>query len=258
MTHVRDLFDLTGKTALVTGGSRGLGLEMAHGLGEAGARVTITGRRAQWLDAAEAELRGAGIPCEAVVCDVTDAEAVTALVEGVVARHRTLDIVINNAGISWGAPAEGMSLERFRAVLDTNVSGAFGVAQAAARHMLSGTGGVLLNTASVAGLSGITPSIMRAAGYHASKGALIALTRQLAVEWAPRGIRVNAIAPGFFPSRMTEGLIAQHDEEMRATVPMGRLGGPDEIKGVALFLVSDASRYITGQVVVVDGGALAW
>jgi NAD(P)-dependent dehydrogenase (short-subunit alcohol dehydrogenase family) len=110
----------------------------------------------------------------------------------------------------------------------------------------------------VAGLSGITPSIMRAAGYHASKGALIALTRQLAVEWAPRGIRVNAIAPGFFPSRMTEGLIAQHDEEMRATVPMGRLGGPDEIKGVALFLVSDASRYITGQVVVVDGGALAW
>ncbi|MGH2345681.1 MAG: glucose 1-dehydrogenase [Chloroflexota bacterium] len=258
MTHVRDLFDLAGKTALITGGSRGLGLEMAHGLGEAGARVTITGRRAQWLEAAEAELRGVGIPCEAVICDVADAEAVAALVEGVVARHRKLDIVINNAGISWGAPAEEMSMERFRAVLDTNVSGAFCVAQAAARHMLSGSGGVLLNTASVAGLAGITPSIMRAAGYHASKGALIALTRQLAVEWAPRGIRVNAIAPGFFPSRMTEGLIAQHAEEMRAAIPMGRLGGSDEIKGVALFLVSDASRYVTGQVVVVDGGALAW
>jgi NAD(P)-dependent dehydrogenase (short-subunit alcohol dehydrogenase family) len=258
MTHVRDLFDLTGKTALITGGSRGLGLEMAHGLGEAGAMVTITGRRAQWLETAEAELREAGIACDAVICDVAQADAVTALVEGMVTRHGKLDIVINNAGISWGAPAEEMSAERFRGVLDVNVSGAFLTAQAAARHMLNGKGGVILNTASVAGLAGISPSIMRAAGYHASKGALIALTKQLAVEWASRGIRVNAIAPGFFPSRMSEALIAKHEDEMRASIPMGRLGEPDEIKGVALFLVSDASRYITGQVVVVDGGALAW
>lgn len=258
MAHVRDLFDLSGRVALITGGSRGLGLEMAHGLGEAGASVTITSRRPRWLEPAEAELRAAGIRCQAVECDVTDSEAVEALVDRMVAEQGKIDILINNAGISWGAPAEDMALDRFRAVLDTNVSGAFLVSQIVGRQMIRQGGGVLLNTASVAGLAGISPSIMRAAGYHASKGALIALTRQLAVEWAPRGVRVNAIAPGFFPSRMSEGVIAQHEEEMRATIPMGRLGGPDEIKGAALFLVSDAARYVTGQVLVVDGGALAW
>lgn len=258
MTHVRDLFDLSGRVALITGGSRGLGLEMAHGLGEAGASVTITGRRPRWLEPAEAELRAAGIQCGAAECDVTDAEAVGALVDRMIREQGRIDILINNAGISWGASAEDMALDRFRAVLDTNVSGAFLVAQAVGRQMIRQGSGVLLNTASVAGLAGISPTIMRAAGYHASKGALIALTRQLAVEWAPCGIRVNAIAPGFFPSRMSEGVIAQHEEEMRAAIPMGRLGGPDEIKGAALFLVSDAARYVTGQVLIVDGGALAW
>ncbi|HVA89496.1 MAG TPA: SDR family oxidoreductase [Chloroflexota bacterium] len=258
MTHVRDLFDLSGRVALITGGSRGLGLEMAHGLGEAGATVMITARRRQWLEPAEAELRAAGIRCQAAECDVTDPDAVDALVDRMIADHGRIDIVINNAGISWGAPAEDMALDRFRAVLDTNVSGAFLVSQAVGRRMIRQGSGVLLNTASVAGLAAISPSIMRAAGYHASKGALIALTRQLAVEWAPHGIRVNALAPGFFPSRMTQGVIAEHEEEMRAIVPMGRLGGPDEIKGAALFLVSDAARYVTGQVLVVDGGALAW
>ena len=258
MTHVRDLFDLSGRVALITGGSRGLGLEMAHGLGEAGAAVTITGRRPRWLEPAEAELRAAGIQSWAAECDVTDAEAVEALVARMVREQGRIDILINNAGISWGAPAEDMALDRFRSVLDTNVSGAFLMSQAVGRQMIRQGSGVLLNTASVAGLAGVSPSIMRAAGYHASKGALIALTRQLAVEWAPHGIRVNAIAPGFFPSRMSEGVIAQHEAEMRATIPMGRLGGPDEIKGAALFLVSDAARYVTGQVLVVDGGALAW
>ncbi|HXT36366.1 MAG TPA: SDR family oxidoreductase [Chloroflexota bacterium] len=258
MTHVRDLFDLSGRVALITGGSRGLGLEMAHGLGEAGASVTITGRRPRWLEPAEAELRAAGIHVQAAECDVTDSEAVEALVDRIVDEQGRIDILINNAGISWGAPAEDMAPDRFRAVLDTNISGAFLVAQAVGRRMIQQGGGVLLNTASVAGLAGVSPSIMRAAGYHASKGALIALTRQLAVEWAPHGIRVNALAPGFFPSRMSEGVIAQHEEEMRAAIPMRRLGGPDEIKGAALFLVSDAARYVTGQVLVVDGGALAW
>jgi len=258
MTHVRDLFDLSGRVALITGGSRGLGLEMAHGLGEAGASVTITGRRPRWLEPAEAELRAVGIQCGAAECDVTDAEAVGALVDRMIREQGRIDILINNAGISWGASAEDMAMDRFRAVLDTNVSGAFLVAQAVGRQMIRQGSGVLLNTASVAGLAGISPTIMRAAGYHASKGALIALTRQLAVEWAPCGIRVNAIAPGFFPSRMSEGVIAQHEEEMRAAIPMGRLGGPDEIKGAALFLVSDAARYVTGQVLIVDGGALAW
>ncbi len=258
MAHVKDLFDLRGKTALVTGGSRGLGREIAEGLAEAGAAVTITARREQWLLPAEQELRAAGLDCEAAVCDVTDADAVAALVDGIVARHGALDIVVNNAGISWGAPAEEMAAERFRAVLEVNATGAFLVSQAAARHMIARGGGAIVNTASVAGLAGIAPEVMRAAGYHASKGALIALTRQLAVEWAPHNIRVNAIAPGFFPSRMSEAVITQGESLILQAIPMHRLGGAGEIKGAVLFLASPASSYITGQVLAIDGGTTAW
>lgn len=258
MSHVRDLFDLRGKVALVTGGSRGLGREIAEGLGEAGAKITISARREQWLGPAAAELRAAGIDCTAAVCDVTDPQAVGALIDGIVERHGAIDIVVNNAGVTWGEAAEQMSVERFRYVVDTNATGTFVVSQAAARHMLRGRGGVFVNTASVAGLAGIPPHIMRTAGYHASKGAIIALTRQLAAEWAEYNIRVNAVAPGFFPSRMSEGVIAHHEDEMTATIPLKRLGREGELKGAVLFLASDAASYITGQVLVVDGGATLW
>lgn len=255
MPHIRDLFDLTGRVALVTGGSRGLGREIAEGLAEAGAAVTITARREQWLGPAEAELRAAGLDVTAAVCDVTDEAAVEQLVAGIEARHGALDIVANNAGISWGAPAEAMTVEQFRRVLDTNATGAFLVARAAARRMIPRGRGAIVNTASIAGMRGIPPEVLAAAGYSASKGALIALTRQLATEWARHNIRVNAIAPGFFPSRMTEGVIAQVGRERMDTAsPLGRLGRAGELKGVVLFLASDASSYITGQVLAVDGG----
>ncbi|MFN8516887.1 MAG: glucose 1-dehydrogenase [Thermomicrobiales bacterium] len=259
MSHVRELFDLAGRVALVTGGSRGLGREIAEGLAEAGAAVTITGRREQWLGPAQEELRAAGLDVTAVACDVTDEAAVGRLVEGIVARHGALDIVVNNAGISWGTPAEEMATEQFRRVLDTNATGTFLVSRAAARQMIARGRGVIVNTASITGLVGCPPEILRAVGYSASKGAVIALTRQLAAEWGQHGIRVNAIAPGFFPSRMTEGVIANAGEgQMGATAPLGRLGRAGELKGVVLFLASDAASYITGQTIVVDGGATIW
>lgn len=258
MPHVTDLFNLNGKVALVTGGSRGLGREIAEGLAEAGATVTITARREQWLRPTEAELRAAGHDCTAAVCDVTDPDAVTALVDGIVARHGQLDIVVNNAGASWAAPAETMTVERFRQVVDTNATGTFLVAQAAARQMIGNGGGAIVNTASVAGLVGVPPAILRAAGYNASKGAIIALTRQLAAEWAEHQIRVNAIAPGFFPSRMSEAVIARHETALNASIPLGRVGQPGELKGAVVFLASGAASYITGHILVVDGGATAW
>jgi NAD(P)-dependent dehydrogenase (short-subunit alcohol dehydrogenase family) len=258
MTSVRDLFDLGGRVALVTGGSRGLGREIAEGLAEAGAAVVITARRERWLGPAAAELTARGLAVEAAVCDVTDPAAVAALVDGIAARHGRLDIVANNAGIAWGEPAATMPAERFRQVLETNATGVFLVARAAARHMLAAGGGAIVNTASITGLVGTAPEVLAAAGYSASKGAVIALTRQLAVEWAPGGIRVNAIAPGFFPSRMTESVIERGAARIVAGVPLGRLGQPGDLKGVVVFLASAAAGYITGQVLAVDGGATAW
>ena len=259
MPHIHPLFDLSGRVALVTGGSRGLGREIAEGLAEAGAAVTITARREQWLGPAEAEMRAAGLDVTAATCDVTDETAVDHLVAGIVARHGALDIVVNNAGISWGAPAEEMAADQFRRVLDTNTTGAFLVSRAAARRMIGRGRGAIVNTASITGLVGTPPAVLRAAGYSASKGALIALTRQLATEWAPHNIRVNAIAPGFFPSRMSEGVIAHAGEDrMDAAVPLGRLGRAGELKGVVIFLASDAASYITGQVLAVDGGMTIW
>jgi NAD(P)-dependent dehydrogenase (short-subunit alcohol dehydrogenase family) len=258
MTRVQDLFELSGRVALITGGSRGLGLEIAHGLGEAGASVVVTARRAEWLDPAERALRAAGIEAWATACDVTDADAVERLVSAVVDRHGKIDILVNAAGVSWGASATEMPPERWRWVMDVKATGTFLCSQAAGRRMIESGGGRILNVASVAGLVGQPSDVMDAVGYTASKGAVIALTRDLAVKWAPHGITVNALAPGFFPSRMTQALIERGEERLAAFSPMGRLGRPNELKGAALFLVSDAASFITGQILPVDGGASAW
>ena len=255
---VQDLFSLTGKVALVTGGSRGLGLDMATGLGEAGAAISITARRTSWLETGEAQLRARGIDCLAIACDVTDPAQVAAAVDATAGRFGRLDVLVNNAGISWGEPVETMPLEKWRQVFDTNATGCFLMSQAAGREMLrAGRGGSIVNITSVAGLVGLGADVLDAVGYSASKGAIIALTRDLAVKWAPSGIRVNAIAPGFFDTRLSHALLEKAQLEIEKTTPMGRIGRPGELQGVAVFLASAASSYVTGQVIAVDGGMTA-
>jgi gluconate 5-dehydrogenase len=256
--HVQELFSLKGRVAVVTGGSRGLGLEIAHGLGEAGAKVVVTARRQEWLGPAEEELRAAGIEVAALTCDVADQEQVEALARDTLARFGQVDVLVNAAGISWGASALEMPLDRWRQVMDVNATGTFLCCQAFGRAMVKGGGGRIVNVASVAGLVGQDPAILDAVGYSASKGAVVALTRDLAVKWAPLGVAVNAVAPAFFPTRMTQSVIAKSEEAIAAITPMGRIGKSDELKGVVLFLASDAASYVTGQILAVDGGMVAW
>lgn len=256
--RIQELFDLTGRVAVVTGGSRGLGLEIAQGLGEAGATVVVAARRREWLDPALVTLRDGGIAAEAEACDVTDADAVEALVAGVVERHGGIDVLVNAAGVSWGGPAVQMPPERFRWVLDVNATGTFLCCQAAGRRMLERGRGRILNVASVTGLVGQNSAVLDAVGYTASKGAVVALTRDLAAKWGPGGVTVNALAPGFFPTRMTRGVIEHAEARLAAASPLGRIGRPDELKGAALFLVSDAAAYVNGQILAVDGGMTAW
>ncbi len=257
MMRVQQLFDLTGRVALVTGGSRGLGLEMAEGLGEAGAKVVVTARRQQWLSAAEETLSAAGIDVLALPCDITDPAQVEAVCEAATSRFGAIDILVNNAGISWGAPAADMPLDKWREVLETNLTGTFVVTQAVGRAMIARRSGKIINTASIAGIVGEPPEVLDAIGYSAAKGGVIAFTRDLAVKWARYGISVNAMAPGFFPTRMTERVLQRAEHHIEAQTPLGRVGKPGELKGVAVFLASAASDYITGQVIAVDGGATA-
>jgi gluconate 5-dehydrogenase len=257
--HVHALFDLSGTTALVTGGSRGLGLQMATALGEAGAALALTARSPRDLEAAAAALRARDIRALPVVCDVTRADEVDAAVARAREEFGGIDILVNNAGTAWGAPAEEMPAEAWRRVIETNVTGTFLVTQAVGRAMIArGRGGRIVNVASVAGLVGQDPEVLDAVGYSASKGAVIALTRDLAVKWARHGITVNAIAPGFFPTRMTRALLERRGEAVLRTIPLGRLGGEDDLKGVVVFLASRAAAFVTGQVLAVDGGATAW
>lgn len=246
-------FRLDGRVALVTGGSRGLGLEIAVALSEAGARVALMARRAEYFAEAEAALPGAVrvLGSVAAPADARRAVAETASVLG------PPDILVNAAGISWGAPALDMPLEKMQEVLMVNVVGAFLMSQAAAPHMQSRGYGKILNIASIAGLKGTPPELLDAVGYSASKGGLIAMTRDLAAKWGPSGIRVNALAPGFFRTRMTEKLLPRIEAYVGAHTPLGRIGAPGELAGAALFLASPASDYVTGVTLPVDGGQSA-
>jgi NAD(P)-dependent dehydrogenase (short-subunit alcohol dehydrogenase family) len=256
MSSLSSLFDLSGQVALVTGGSRGLGLEMAVGLGEAGAALMIVARREQWLKPALDELRALGVRAEGMVCDVSIPEQVEATVQKTIETFGQIDILVNNAGVTWGAKAEEMPLDKWRMVLDVNLTGAFLFCQAAGRHMIQRRYGRIINTASINGIyGGLVMKETHLSGYVASKAGLIGLTQELAARWAPHNIRVNAIAPGYFPTRMTEKIWDSAQQKMQDDVPMGRGGDEGEMKGVAVFLAANASNYITGQTLVVDGGA---
>ncbi len=254
MTQVQQLFDLTNRAAIVTGGSRGLGFEIAEGLAEAGASLMLCARREQWLAPALDDFRKRGVRVESRICDVTDQAQVQAVVDATMEAFGRVDILVNNAGISWGERPETMALEKFRKVLDTNLNGAFLFSQAAGREMLKAKRGVIINIASVAGMRS-SANGPHYAGYVASKAALMGLTRELAATWGRDGIRVNAIAPGFFHSRLADAVIEYVEPELQRRNPIPRVGAAGELKGVALFLASDASSYITGQIIVVDGGA---
>jgi len=257
--HVRELFDLSGKIAIVTGGSRGLGFQMASALAEAGAALALTARKADELEQAAAQLRERGFRALAVPGDVARPEDAEAVVARALAEYARVDILVNNAGATWGAEVLDMPLDAWRKVMDTNVTGTFLMIQAVGRAMIgAGRGGKIVNIASVAGLIGTNAGVLDAIGYSASKGAVIALTRDLAVKWARHGITVNALAPGFFPTKMTRWLIDHRREAILDTIPLGRLGGDDDLKGAAVFLASRASDFMTGQVLVVDGGQTAW
>ncbi len=255
---LQELFSLKGKVALVTGGSRGIGLELAEGLGEAGARLVITARREEFLREAEASLKSRGIEVAAMLGSVAEEADVRRWLEQTIAIYGRIDILVNNAGISWGAPTLEMPFERWRQVMETNLDGTWRLTQAVCRRMVDqGDGGRVINVASIAGLAGGRPDELSAIGYSVSKAGVIGLTRTLATHMAPYGILVNAICPGFFPTRMTRGILQEAEAIIAQRTPMGRIGRPGELKGLAVFLAAPASSYITGQAIAVDGGATA-
>src|SRR5688572_22379605 len=251
--HIRELFDLSGKTAIVTGGSRGIGKEMAEGLAEAGASLMLCARRAEWLDETVEEFRSRDFNVEAILCDVSKPGDVETVVNATVQKYGRIDILINNAGVSWGSMPEDMPLEKWQQVLDVNLTGCFLFAQAAGREMLKQESGSIINIASIAGLTSSANGPFYA-GYVASKAGLIGLTRELAASWGRRGIRVNAIAPGFFHSRLADAVIDIYEHSIQENNVIPRIGNEGELKGITVFLASEASSYITGQTIAVDGG----
>jgi NAD(P)-dependent dehydrogenase (short-subunit alcohol dehydrogenase family) len=254
--NVRQLFDLTGRVAIITGGSIGLGRQMAEGLAEMGANLVLCARKKERCEQAAAELQSLGVKTLALGCDVKNPADVQAVVEAAMSQFGHIDILINNAGTSWGAPVEEMRLEHWNKVIETNLTGTFLFSQAAGKFMVSQRRGKIINIASVAGLRGAPPEF-QAIGYHASKGGVIAFTKDLACKWGIHNIQVNSIAPGWFPTNMSQVVIERNKEEFLKRIPLRRFGNDHDLKGAAVFLASDASDYVTGHLLVVDGGQTA-
>jgi gluconate 5-dehydrogenase len=252
---IQQLFDLTGKTALVTGGSRGLGLQLAHALGEAGAKIMLSSRKAEDLEHAAAELQAAGIDARWIAADCAKESEIVRLADETLQRLGDVDILVNNAGASWGAPAEDHPIDAWDKVMNLNVRGYFILSQQIAKKsMIARRHGRIINVASIAGLNGNPPGLSTLA-YNTSKGAVINFTRALAAEWGRYNITVNSICPGFFPSKMTMGTLKLFGEErLAAGAPLKRLGDDEDLKGLCVLYASDAGKHITGQWLAVDGG----
>ena len=254
---VKKLFDLSGRTAIITGGSRGLGLQIAEALGEMGATLAPTARKKDELDHAVARLAALGVTAHAFACDIGKRDGIPAVFDQMLAKLGRVDILVNNAGATWGAPAEDHPLEAWDKLIGVNLMGNFVMAQQAAKKaMIPAKWGRIVNVASVAGLYASDPAVVRTVSYNATKHGVVGMTKQLAAEWGEHGITVNAICPGFFPSKMTKATLDAMGEAMRKATPTRRLGGPEDLKGLAVLLASEASRHITGQAIAVDGGAM--
>jgi NAD(P)-dependent dehydrogenase (short-subunit alcohol dehydrogenase family) len=254
--NVLDLLNLKGKTALVTGGSRGLGLQISQALGEMGAKVAITARKKDELEEAVSHLEKQDIKSHYFVCDMGKREAIPPVVEEILKKFGRVDVLVNNAGATWGAPAEDHPLEAWDKLVNVNLTGAFVLTQLIGkRSMIPAKWGRVINVASIAGLMGQDPRIVRTIAYNTTKGGLVNFTRALAAEWGQHGITVNAICPGFFPSRMTKATLDTTGEMIREWTPTRRLGNDEDLKGLAVLLASEGSRHITGQAIAVDGGA---
>ena len=256
--RVQELFDLHGKVAIVTGGGTGLGRQMAESLAECGADVVLCARNAERCAEVAAELELLGVRARGLGCDVRDPDSVAQVVSTAVDELGRIDILVNNSGTSWRASPEDIPLDGWQKVIDVNLTGAFLFAQAVGRVLIAqGDGGAIVNISSVAAFTGAPSEVMNALPYNASKGGITALTIDLAVKWARHGIRVNAIAPGWFPSNMSQQVLDEGGEALLARVPLGRFGGAEDLKGAIAFLASPASAYVTGTTLVVDGGQSA-
>ncbi len=259
MRTTQELFNLTGKTALITGGSRGLGLQIAEALGEQGATLVLSSRKQADLDEAVAHLKARGIEATAIAADLSQEAAVAPLVAEAMKRLGHIDILVNNAGATWGAPAEVHPVEAWDKVMNLNIRSIFLLSQAVGNaSMIPRKHGRIINVASIAGLSGNSPGTLETISYNTSKGACVNFTRTLAGEWGKFGITVNALAPGFFPSKMTKGILEKlGKEEMAKHAPLQRIGDDEDLKGAALLFASDAGKHITGQILAIDGGVSA-
>ena len=258
MASVKELMSLDGRVSVVTGGATGIGFQMAMGLAEAGSNIVICSRKLENCEQAVREIAKTGVKALAIACDVTQPDQVEVMKDATLQKFGRVDVLVNNAGRAWAAAPEDMPLERWQQVFDLNITAPFLCAQALGREMIKAKHGKIINIASIAGLVGRNPKAYSSIAYGASKGALVNFTRDLAVKWAQHGIQVNCICPGFFVTPLNQKLYDKNKENIEREIPLGRTGGPDDLKGIAVLLASDASNFITGAIIPVDGGAIAW
>jgi NAD(P)-dependent dehydrogenase (short-subunit alcohol dehydrogenase family) len=258
MASVKDLFDLSGRVSVVTGGATGLGLQMAAALAEAGSNIVICSRKLENCEEAAQGIEKLGVKALGVACDVTKPGQVEAVKDATLKEFGRVDVLVNNAGRAWVAPPEEMPLERWQQTMDLNVTAPFICSQAFGREMIKAKRGKIINIASIAGLIGRNPRAYNSIVYSTSKGALVNFTRDLAVKWAQHNINVNCICPGFFVTPINRKLFENNSESILREIPLGRTGGANDLKGIAVLLASDASDFITGAIIPVAGGTVAW
>ncbi|UJL45545.1 SDR family oxidoreductase [Virgibacillus sp. NKC19-16] len=252
---VMNLFNLEGKTAIVTGGARGLGAQIAEIYAEGGANVVVCSRKYDACKEKSEELKKLGVDSLAFSCDVSNQDDIKKIVEGTLEHFGAIDILVNNSGATWGAPVVDMPFEAWEKVMNVNVNGTFLMSQAVGKEMIKQQSGKIINIASVAGFGGSDPRYMDTIGYNTSKGAVMTFTKDLAAKWGKYNINVNAIAPGFFPTKMSNGLLEKGGDKILEGTPLNRFGSDEDMKGAALFLATKASDFITGDILTVDGGS---